>query len=89
MSNSSSDYEYTIKFNISGTPHYMTISATCPQEAEDIFVEWLLGESGQMEKDQSKNKIWRKIHTSKGQETTFRNDWVASWEVMSKFFMIT
>lgn len=84
-----SDYEFTIKFSINAEVHFMTIHAGDSTEAEAIFTEWLFCEAGQLETDHSEGKVWRKIHTGKGQETNFRNDWVASYEVMSKFFMIT
>jgi hypothetical protein len=81
--------DWTIKFTIANEMHYMMIPAETSEDARAIFVEWMWGESGQCDWDSSVGKVWRALEgRGAGQETCFRNDWVAAWEVLPRRFII-
>lgn len=76
---------YTVKFKVNGDAHYMNVPASSAEEAHDIFQEWMFGESGEEAHLPSEN--WREMEVH-GNKVSFRNDWVASFEVLQKGFMI-
>lgn len=82
--------EWTVKFKVSDENFYMTIPAENAKQAQLIFTKWLFTDAGRRQGDDRVGSPWRALEgKTPGDEVVFRNDWVASYEVVQKRFYIT